>query len=118
MNEKTILQVKEKWLKLKSFIKEQFEMDPDLQSILFLIGVQELGGIYREYSKQEKMELIHVGTCAALALFSYYELIEKDKEGWPHYQLVKSIPAASIAQQNLLLKEAIILYFENQGIME
>ena len=42
---------------------ENFGEGLDVQSILFLIGVNELGLGYKDFSKQEKTDLLHVAVC-------------------------------------------------------
>ena len=56
-------------LKWKSAIKqleERFEQAMDLQSTLFLIGVQELGKGFGKFSKKEKLDLMHIAVCKVL----------------------------------------------------
>ena len=79
---------KEKWENLVAFISREFGdgQTLDLQAILFLIGIQELGQGYRAFSKEEKTDLLHIAICRLLSNYGYYELEGRDKEGWPHYQ--------------------------------
>ena len=67
---------KEKWEKLVQFVSKEFGDGEtlDLQAILFLIGIQELGKGYQEFSKQEKMDLLHIAICRLLSNYGYYEL--------------------------------------------
>ena len=53
-------QFEKEWNELTKDLAETFKMDMDLQSVLFLIGVQELGVGFREFKKQEKMDLMHL----------------------------------------------------------
>ena len=56
------IDMKKKWQELVDFVSKVFgDGEPlDLQAILFLIGVNELGQGYREFSKDEKMNLLHI----------------------------------------------------------
>jgi hypothetical protein len=45
-------QLKERWEQLVNIINFQGE-DLDLDAIIYLIGVQELGKVHREYKKDE-----------------------------------------------------------------
>ena len=38
----------------------------DVQAVLFLIGVNELGIGYKDFSKAEKQDLLHVAICTLL----------------------------------------------------
>ena len=52
-------QKKEEWERLVEFISKKFGGGErlDLQAILFLIGVNELGQGYRDFTKDEKTNL-------------------------------------------------------------
>ena len=84
----------------------------DLNSVLFLIGVQELGKGARRFTKDQKQDLMHVGICKILSLSSYYKLEFIDKDGWPHYQLERALPQGDILKQEMLLKMHTIEYFK------
>jgi len=101
------------WEKLTLRLADQFGEPPDLQTIIFLIGVQELGKGPQKFSKDEKQDIMHIGTCRLLSQFGYYELEGSDQDGWPHWKLVKPLPPLSLKEQDLLLKQATLQYFEN-----
>ena len=86
----------------------------DLNSVLFLIGVQELGRGAQNFSKEEKQDLMHIGICKALSLSGFYELEGLDKDGWPHWVLVKKLPHFDLMEQENLLKTHVIEYFEKE----
>ena len=103
-----------KWKTLQTKISEEFASDtPDLKVVLFLIGVQELGKGPGKYSKRQKEELMHIATCRLLSEMGFYELEGLDQDGWPHWKLVKAIPAYALMEQELLLKGLAINYFED-----
>lgn len=109
---------KQKWENLVAFISKEFGEGEtlDLQAILFLIGIQELGKGYREFSKEEKTDLLHIAICRLLSNYGYYELEGRDKDGWPHYTTNEKLPALKPGEQSILMKEAAILYFEESGV--
>ena len=109
--------IKEKWRKLTMELKNQFDEEPDLQVILFLIGVQEFGKGFGKFSKDDKQNLMHIATCRVLSVFGYYEFEKTDEDGWHHYRIVKPIPQMSLGEQDLLLRSAVIRYFEEQGVI-
>jgi hypothetical protein len=86
----------------------------DLNTVLFLIGVQELGQGSKVFSKEEKQDLMHIGICKVLSLSGYYELEGIDKEGWPHWKLIKKLPHFDLLEQEKLLKMHLIEYFEKE----
>lgn len=86
----------------------------DLNGVLFLIGVQELGKGNRVFSKEEKQDLIHLGICKVLSYSEYYELEGLDSEGWPHWKLVKKLPHFDLLDQEKFLKWHVIEYFEKE----
>jgi hypothetical protein len=48
--------------------------------------------------------------------YGYYELTGLDEEGWPHYRLKEKLPALKAGEQSVLIKEAIIRYFEEEDV--
>ena len=103
--------LKSKWEELCRKFGEDFGEEPDLQVVLFLIGVQELGKGPQKFSKDEKQDLMHIAVCRLLSTFGYYELVGHDQDGWPHWQLVNKLPPLSLREQDLLLKQAAVEYF-------
>jgi hypothetical protein len=118
MEDHNLLELKQKWGLLKQKIAEQFEEEPDLQTILFLIGVQELGQGSRKFTKDQKMDLMHIATCRLLSHYGYYELESVDNEGWPHWKQKEKVPFLTVQQQDWLLKEAAVEYFMEMGFLE
>src|ERR1035437_7467497 len=94
---------------------KQFDQDLDLQGILFLIGVQELGKGYKIFSKDEKVEIMHIAVCKLLESFSYYQFSGRDEQGWPHWNLNEKLPPLKPLQQEILVKEAIVEYFKDDS---
>ncbi len=108
--------IKTQWKELTMTLSKQFDEEPDLQVILFLIGVQELGKGNQKFSKDEKQNLMHLATCRVLSEFGYYAFDRLDEDGWPHYKLVKKVPPMKLGEQDILLRKAVIIYFKKSGI--
>ena len=103
------------WVKLLSEVGNMVGKRPkDLNSILFLIGVQELGQGQRNFSKEEKQYLMHIAICKVLSLSGFYELEGTDAEGWPHWKAKRQLPHFDLLEQEKLLKMHIIEYFEKE----
>ncbi len=83
----------------------------DLDGIIYLIGVQELGQLHRRFKKDEKLNLMHIAICRLLLPYGYYELDFVDKDGWPHYKIKAQLPNLKAGEQSVLMKEAIVNYF-------
>ena len=103
----------ELWPELEIRLKQRFGKTPDLQTILFLIGVNTLSKEGDEFSKEEKQDLIHIGTCEILCYSGYYEFIGRDDEGWPHYRELRSINKMSLREQEEMLKFHVLEYFKD-----
>lgn len=88
----------------------------DIHGILFLIGVQELGMGFKKFKKDDKLAVMHIAICTLLERYGYYEFEGRDEEHWPHYKLNEKLPPLKPAQQHLLMREAIVEYFKEQGI--
>ncbi|MDQ3050080.1 MAG: hypothetical protein M3Q95_04255 [Bacteroidota bacterium] len=112
MDLKSIAELKEEWNQLTERLTNQFDMEPDLQGIIFLIGVQELGQGKRKFSKDEKQDLMHIATCRLLSSYGYYALTGMDEDGWPHWERIQKLPVLTLKEQDLLLKRAVLDYFK------
>jgi len=113
-----VIDSKKRWEDLVEFISKEFGQGEtlDLQAILFLIGIQELGKGMCDFNKEEKMDLLHVAICRLLSNYGYYEFEGRDKDGWPHYKTNEKLPPLKPGEQTILMKEAAILYFEDNGV--
>ncbi len=109
------LSLERKWNGLLLDLTDLIGKKPkDLNGVLFLIGVQELGRGNQNFSKEEKQDLMHIGICKVLSLSGYYELDGLDKDGWPHWKLVKKLPHFDLLEQEKLLKMHVMEYFEKE----
>ena len=106
--------LKEKWDVLVAKLTHQFA-DGDklsMDGIIYLIGVQELGQSHREYKKEEKLNLMHIAICKLLEPYGYYEFDYFDTDHWPHYKTLTALPNLKPGEQTVLMKEAIVNYFD------
>ena len=103
------------WLRIQHKIKEQISSDklPDLNAILFLIGIQELGRWRKVWTKEEKQDLMHIAICRLLSIEGYYEFIGRDEDGWPHWKQTRKINSKGMDNQENLLKMQAIKYFDD-----
>ena len=106
-------QLKQRWELIVKKLSVQFADGEtlDLDAIIYLIGIQELGQIHNTFKKEHKMDLMHIAICKLLSPYGYYELDFVDEEGWPHYKVLEQLPHLKSGEQSVLMKEAIVNYF-------
>lgn len=105
------------WLRIRHYVRDVMHKNelPDLNAILFLIGIQELGQLQDSFTKEEKQDLMHIAVCALLSDEGYFTFEGLDADGWPHYRQSKNLTVAGAKAQEKLLKEKIIHYFAREG---
>ena len=111
--------LKQRWEKLKRTLTERFAEgeDLDIDGIIYLVGVQELGQGYRNFKKDEKVNLMHIAICRLLEPLGYYEFDFFDADGWPHYKMVEELPLLKPGEQTIMMKEAIVSYFIEKEVI-
>ena len=103
------------WVRVRSVVKESLGRDslPDLNGILFLIGIQELGRWDGNFTKEEKQDLMHIAICSLLENDGFYKFTGRDADGWPHFKALRPVNIEGVKEQGDLLKVKIIEYFKN-----
>lgn len=104
------------WLQLRHQFKNQLQLDslPNLQAMLLLVGIQELGQLKEEFTKEEKQDLMQLASCRLLAYEGYFEFEGLDAEGWPHYRNLGLAPKMGIKEQEKLLKSLLLRYAKEE----
>ena len=109
------LEIQKKWARMLSELQKIIGTRPkDLNSVLYLVGIQELGKGVQEFSKEEKQDIMHIATCKILSMVGFYKLEGIDEEGWPHWKKTSKIPKLGLIDQEKLLKIQLIEYFEQE----
>lgn len=113
-------QLKQRWDTIVDILSKRFADGDmlDLDAIIYLIGVQELGKIKKKFKKDEKINLMHIAICRLLEPYGYYEFSFFDEDGWPHYTVKEQLPPLKAGEQSVLMKEAIVNYFLEKGVIE
>ena len=106
-----------RWWKLEEKLMEKFGKKPDMEAILFLIGIQELGNMPAKFSKEQKQDLMHIAVCTLLSQSGYYELEGRDEDGWPHFMQLKELPVYNRIEQENFLKDHVLLYLETNKLL-
>jgi hypothetical protein len=107
-----------RWWKLEERMMQRFGKKPDLEAVLFLIGMQELGALREKYTKEQKQDLMHVAVCTLLSSSGFYEMENVDEDGWPHFRQLKEVPSMPLPEQENFIKDHVLLYFQNQGFLD
>ena len=102
-----------RWWALEAKMIERFGKKPDMETILFLIGIQEFGGASEKFTKEQKQDLMHVAVCSLLMQSGYYKIEGYDADNWPHFIQLKDLPVMDMIQQENYLKDHILMYFSN-----
>jgi len=112
-------QLKERWESVVKILSEKFADGEtlDVDGIIYLIGVQELGKFNKKFKKDDKVNLMHIAICRLLEPYGYYEFDFYDNDGWPHYKIKEQLPALKPGEQTVLMKEAIVNYFLEKEII-
>lgn len=111
--------LKDQWEQLLRILSNKFADGEtlNLDAVIYLIGVQELGQGAKEFKKDEKVNLMHIAICRLLEPFGYYEFDFFDADGWPHYKILEQLPPLKPGEQTVLMKEAIVLYFKQNSLI-
>jgi len=105
-------EIEEQYQDVLNYLHQSLGKRPaDLNGVLFLIGVQELGKGALFFTKEQKQDLMHIAICKILSLSGYYELEGVDRDGWPHWKLVQKLPHVDLMTQENLLKLHVVKYF-------
>ena len=108
-------QIDFEWLRVQHIVQNALgkESLPDMNAVLFLIGIQELGFVQDEFTKEEKQDLMHIAVCRLLEPEGYFQFEGLDADGWPHYIPKKPFTTQGVKEQEKILKEKIIHYFQH-----
>jgi len=109
----------EKWQKARHFFETRFGMPPGapLWEMLYLIGIREYGKSLGPFTKDDKINLIHVGTCAVLEPFGYCERQKDLPDGWPSYKILRKLPRENDENFEPFMQYAIVRYLESDDLI-
>lgn len=108
------------WLKVQHFVKDKFKTNdmPKQDTILFIIGLQELGILKKNLSLEQKLDITTSGTCQVLSIDGYFERAGLDNDGWIIWEQKKSLDEFDDSQKERIIKLLIIKYFEDNYNIE
>lgn len=104
-----------KWRDLLTEVSKNMDEPLDMQSLIFMIGVQELNQGFVKLSKDQKLDVMHIAICTLMEPYGFYEYTGHDDDGWPHFKLVKELPVLKPNEQETFMKKAILEYFQKEN---
>ncbi len=107
--------LQQRWWNFEAELVKHFGKKPDMDAILYLIGLQELQMFAEKITKEQKQDLMHVAVCTILSPSGYYVMEGKDEDGWPHFKQLKPLPSLQLKEQEDFLKDHVLLYFDQQN---
>lgn len=112
--------LKDRWDRLLTVLSKRFSDGEslDVEGVLYLVGLQELGQIHQKMKKDDNVNLIHIGICTVLEPYGYYRFDFYDEEGWPHFELLEALPPLKPGEQSILMKEALVAYFLKRQLIQ
>lgn len=107
-------ELERRWSRLQAWIQARFGSTPNLEAVLFLIGVQSIGRGYEpELAKEAKQDLVMEGTHCAFETLGLYRPVGADAEGrWIWERTEAPLPKLSVEAQEKLLRIAVLRYFD------
>jgi hypothetical protein len=106
------------WKQIQEQLESRFGQKPDMNGVLFIIGIRELGQLpEKNFSKEEKVSLMHIAVCKVLSYSGYYELTGMDQDGWPIWENRIPLPFVSVFEQETMLRRHVVEYFINEQLI-
>ncbi len=100
------------WNELCVHLGQQFDIDIDLNGVLFLVGIREMEFAFRPFSKEEKMSLINLGSCTLYQEMGLTELTGTDEEGWPIFKQKALAQVIPEERKHKVLQDCALRYFK------
>ena len=101
------------WEVLVADIEARFGRMPDIDAILFLIGVQSVGrGFEPDLPKERKQSLIMEGSYLAFETLGVYHRMGLERNGFWIWEKTADVPELGLEDQEKLLQIGILNYFD------
>ena len=100
------------WKDLCEHLSEMFGIEVDLNGVLFLVGIRERGLTFQKFSKEEKLNLINLGSCTLYQEMGMVEQSGEDTEGWPLFRQKALAPVITEELKVKTLQDCAIRYFK------
>ena len=106
------MQAPDNWKDLCEHLSTMFGIETDLNGVLFLVGIRERGLIFQQFTKEEKLNLIYLGSCTLYQEMGLIESDGKDEEGWPLFRQKALAPVIPEERKIKTLQDCAIRYFQ------
>lgn len=100
------------WNDLCERLNDQFGIEVDLNGVLFLVGMRERGLLFQTFTKEEKLNLINLGSCTLYQEMGLITSYGQDKDGWPLFQQNSLAPVIPEELKLKTLQDCAIRYFQ------
>jgi len=102
----------ENWKDLCETLNDLFEIEVDLNGVLFLVGMRERGLSFQTFTKEEKLTLINLGSCTLYLEMGLVTRSGTDHQGWPVFHQNTLAPVISEERKLKTLQDCAIRYFK------
>lgn len=110
--------IEDEWVAVQIGLKQYFlQKTPDLQAVLFIIGLREKGWGPGKYTKEQKQDLMNLACCRVLSEGGYFKARTYDRDGWPIWEQTAGFPKKEVNVQEQMLKHYVYCYFEKQNLI-
>jgi hypothetical protein len=99
------------WAELCELLGKQFDLEVDLNGVLYLVGIRERGLTLQPFTKEEKLSLINLGSCTLYLEMGLLEKTGTDAEGWPVFSQKALAPSIPEERKHKILQDCAIRYF-------
>ena len=107
-----MMKAPENWNDLCKTLNDKFGIEVDINGVLFLVGIRERGLTIQKFSKEEKLNLIHLGSCTLYKEMGLVESAGEDKGGWPLFRQKALAPVIPEERKLKTLQDCAIRYFQ------
>jgi hypothetical protein len=90
---------------------EMFGIQVDLNGVLFLVGIRERGLTFQQFTKEEKLNLINLGSCTLYKEMGLTEITGYDDDGWPKFRQKALSPQIPEETKQKTLQDCALRYF-------
>lgn len=101
----------ETWIELCEHLSKMFGMQVDLNGVLFLVGIRERGLTFQQFTKEEKLNLINLGSCTLYKEMGLTEITGYDADGWPQFRQKALSPEIPEERKQKTLQDCALRYF-------
>ena len=109
--------LKARWDVLIVRLADRFQRTPDIEALLFLIGIQSVGRGYEpELPKERKQSLIMEGSYLAFETLGVYSRVGMERNGFWIWEKNFDLPKMSVEDQEKLLQIGILNYFDEESL--